>query len=107
MCSILAPNYDLIDFKLCDERLWTLWYNAEGETQALFYELRMKDTGDLAPNVWSPIILENISDKEHSVLEDGVDLKDVYCNRIFQSGRFPDKEMQHIEHYLRIIEVAL
>uniref|UniRef100_A0A182W7Z2 Uncharacterized protein n=1 Tax=Anopheles minimus TaxID=112268 RepID=A0A182W7Z2_9DIPT len=91
MCTILAPNYDLIDFKLCDERLWTLWCNAEGESQALFYELSINGAGDVAQNVWSPIILENISDKEQSVVDVGVDLKDVYCNRIFQSGSFPDK----------------
>ncbi|XP_035920062.1 nuclear pore complex protein Nup160 homolog [Anopheles stephensi] len=92
MCTVLAPNYDLIDFKLCDKRLWTLWCNAEGESQALVYELSPNDYGDtLQNNVWSPIILENISDKEHSALEVGVDLKDVYCNRIFQSGCFPDK----------------
>uniref|UniRef100_A0A182SBB6 Uncharacterized protein n=1 Tax=Anopheles maculatus TaxID=74869 RepID=A0A182SBB6_9DIPT len=93
MCTILAPNYDLIDFKLCDERLWTLWCNVEGETQALVYELNPKDAkvGEIGQNVWSPIILENISDKEHPALEVGVDLKDVYCNRIFQSGSFPDK----------------
>ncbi|XP_053658862.1 nuclear pore complex protein Nup160 homolog [Anopheles marshallii] len=90
-CTFLAPNYDLIDFKLCDERLWTLWCNAEGETQALFYELNMQDAGEIVHNVWSPIILENISDKEHSAVAVGVDLKDVYCSRIFQSGSFPDK----------------
>ncbi|XP_049290582.1 nuclear pore complex protein Nup160 homolog isoform X1 [Anopheles funestus] len=89
--TILAPNYDLIDFKLCDERLWTLWCNAEGESQALFYDLSTKDTGIVAQNQWSPIILENISDKEHSSFEVGVDLKDVYCSRIFQSGSFSDK----------------
>lgn len=91
MCTVLAPNYDLIDFKICDERLWTLWCNAEGETQALVYELSPKDSGEMVQNVWSPIILENISDKEPSALEVGIDLKDVYCNRIFQSGSFPDK----------------
>uniref|UniRef100_A0A182PVN3 Uncharacterized protein n=1 Tax=Anopheles epiroticus TaxID=199890 RepID=A0A182PVN3_9DIPT len=89
-CTILAPNYDLIDFKLCDERLWTLWCNAEGEIQALFYELNVQGNTGSFHNVWSPIILENISDKEHLPLEAGVDLKDVYCSRIFQSGIFPD-----------------
>ncbi|XP_050071805.1 nuclear pore complex protein Nup160 homolog [Anopheles maculipalpis] len=91
MCTVLAPNYDLIDYKLCDERLWTLWCNAEGETQALVYELSPKDSDNMLQNLWSPIILENICDKENSALEVGVDLKDVYCNRIFQSGCFPDK----------------
>uniref|UniRef100_A0A182JR25 Uncharacterized protein n=1 Tax=Anopheles christyi TaxID=43041 RepID=A0A182JR25_9DIPT len=89
-CTILAPNYDLIDFKLSDERLWTLWCNAEGETQALFYELNIEGERGEVHDVWSPIILENINDKEHLPLEFGLDQKDVYCNRIFQSGIFPD-----------------
>uniref|UniRef100_A0A182HYW7 Nuclear pore complex protein Nup160 n=1 Tax=Anopheles arabiensis TaxID=7173 RepID=A0A182HYW7_ANOAR len=88
-CTILAPNNDLIDFKLSDERLWTLWCNAEGETQALFYELNVEGNENIH-NVWSPVILENISDKEHQPLEAGINLKDVYCNRIFQSGIFSD-----------------
>lgn len=28
--AILAPNYDLIDFKLSNQSIWALWCNAEG-----------------------------------------------------------------------------
>uniref|UniRef100_A0A182N8D6 Uncharacterized protein n=1 Tax=Anopheles dirus TaxID=7168 RepID=A0A182N8D6_9DIPT len=91
ICTVLAPNYDLIDFKLCDQRLWSLWCNAEGETQTLFYKLAARDSADTVKSIWSPVILENTSGKDHSPLEAGMDLKDVYCNLIFQSGLFPDK----------------
>lgn len=37
---------------------------------------------------WLPIPLESMDDKYTAKLEKGTDLKLVYCNRIFHSGRF-------------------
>uniref|UniRef100_A0A182QV63 Uncharacterized protein n=1 Tax=Anopheles farauti TaxID=69004 RepID=A0A182QV63_9DIPT len=91
MCTVLAPNYDLIDFKLSDQCLWSLWCNAEGETRTLFYKLATGVSDDIVKTVWSPVILENTSGKDLSALEVGMDLKDIYCNRIIQSGLFTDK----------------
>ncbi|XP_058065658.1 nuclear pore complex protein Nup160 homolog [Anopheles bellator] len=90
--TIMAPNYDLIDFKLTDQWLWSLWCNAEGEMQAMAYALTVNDEWNSMPdaNVWVPVVLENAADSEPPLVE-GIDLRDVYCNRIFHSGLFPDK----------------
>ncbi|XP_053680433.1 nuclear pore complex protein Nup160 homolog [Anopheles nili] len=89
--TIMAPNYDLIDFKLCDESLWSLWCNAESETQTLVYELAPKDNSVPQRNAWSPVILENTNDKVNLTLESCTDFREVYSNHIFNSGLFPDK----------------
>ncbi|XP_055603788.1 nuclear pore complex protein Nup160 homolog [Uranotaenia lowii] len=81
--SILAPNYDLIDYKLSDRGIWALWCNAEGEMQVLTYSICNESN-----NFWLPIPLEAIDDKYTAKLEKGTDLKHVYCNRIFHSGKF-------------------
>ncbi|XP_058462385.1 nuclear pore complex protein Nup160 homolog [Malaya genurostris] len=80
---ILAPNYDLIDYKLSDRDILALWCNAEGEMQVLTYALNSEST-----NFWLPIPLETTDDKYTAKLEKGTDLKYVYCNRIFHSGKF-------------------
>ncbi|XP_062543915.1 nuclear pore complex protein Nup160 homolog [Armigeres subalbatus] len=81
--AILAPNYDLIDFKLSNQSIWALWCNAEGEMQVLTYSLRSE-----VDSFWLPIPLETMDDKYTAKLEKGTDLKHVYCSRIFHSGRF-------------------
>ncbi|EDS41574.1 conserved hypothetical protein [Culex quinquefasciatus] len=81
---ILAPNYDLIDFKLSDRGIWALWCNAEGEMQVLTYALNSESSH----NFWLPIPLESMDDKYTAKLEKGTDLKHIYCNRIFHSGKF-------------------
>lgn len=82
-CVILAPNYDLIDYKISNQAIWALWCNAEGEMQVLTYSLHSESS-----NFWLPIPLETMDDKYMAKLEKGTDLKHVYCNRIFHSGKF-------------------
>lgn len=80
---ILAPNYDLIDYKMSDQSIWALWCNAEGEMQVLTYSLNNE-----SHHFWLPIPLETMDEKYTAKLEKGTDLKHIYCNRIFHSGKF-------------------
>ncbi|XP_049540896.1 nuclear pore complex protein Nup160 homolog isoform X1 [Anopheles darlingi] len=90
--TIMAPNFDLIDFKLTDRWLWALWCNAEGEMQTLAYALTADERlAEKDANVWLPVVLENATESELPVVDAGTDMRDLYCNRIFHSGLFPDK----------------
>lgn len=51
--------------------------------QVLIYSL--SGTSD---SFWLPIPLETADDKYSLKLEKGTDLKHIYCNRIFHSGKF-------------------
>ncbi|KAL9699415.1 hypothetical protein quinque_002856 [Culex quinquefasciatus] len=69
---------------LSDRGIWALWCNAEGEMQVLTYALNSESSH----NFWLPIPLESMDDKYTAKLEKGTDLKHIYCNRIFHSGKF-------------------
>jgi hypothetical protein len=79
---ISAPQYDLADFELTDEKLWGLWCNSEGDMHISSYTL-----GDNNKDCWRTAVLEGISGKRRSV-EAEMDAKHIYCSNIFRPGKF-------------------
>lgn len=77
-----APQHDLVDFELTEERLWGLWSNSEGDMHISAYEF-----GSMQDEFWRTAILEGISGKRMSI-EAEMDAKHVYCSIIFQPGKF-------------------
>ncbi|XP_017480292.1 PREDICTED: nuclear pore complex protein Nup160 homolog isoform X3 [Rhagoletis zephyria] len=81
--SIPAPALDLADFAVCENRIWALWTNAEGEFSISNYPLLR----GLGMN-WSSVALEPPPDRYCVVNEHGMDPREAYCNYIFQRGIF-------------------
>lgn len=79
---ITAPQFDLIDFQLSDQKLWGLWCNSEGDIHISAYSL-----DPLMMECWRTAILEGISGKRRTV-EAEMDAKHIYCSNIFRPGKF-------------------
>uniref|UniRef100_A0A182IZW8 Nuclear pore complex protein Nup160 n=1 Tax=Anopheles atroparvus TaxID=41427 RepID=A0A182IZW8_ANOAO len=86
VCSINAPKLDLIDFQLCDLSLWSLWCNSTNEMQTLVHE--MASQAKLGTTNWQPVIMTSALDDDLPENADGIDLREYYCKRIFNSGLF-------------------
>jgi nuclear pore complex protein Nup160 len=80
---ITAPQFDLVDFELTDEKLWGLWCNSEGDMHISAYYL----TPDSA-ECWRTAILEGIAGKIKKSVETEMDPKHTYCSYIFHPGKF-------------------
>ncbi|CRL04413.1 CLUMA_CG017499, isoform A [Clunio marinus] len=79
---ITAPQFDLVDFELTEQRLWGLWCNSEGDMHISAYSL------DPEPmEYWRTAVLEGISEKRRTVEAD-MDAKHIYCSNIFRPGNF-------------------
>jgi Nucleoporin Nup120/160 len=80
---IPAPQLDLVDFGISDNKIWGLWCNSEGETSISTYLINFNAT-----KCWLACSLEPINEKTISALDSGVDPKHIYCSNIFYPGRF-------------------
>ena len=81
--TITAPQFDLVDFELSDQKLWGLWCNSDGDMHISAYLL--------SPNsmdCWRTAILEGVSGKIRRSVETEMDPKHSYCNYIFYPGKF-------------------
>ncbi|XP_070491725.1 nuclear pore complex protein Nup160 homolog [Chironomus tepperi] len=79
---ITAPQFDLVDFELTDQKLWGLWCNSEGDMHISTYILE-----PASMECWRTAILEGISGKRRTV-EAEMDAKHIYCSNIFRPGKF-------------------
>jgi Nucleoporin Nup120/160 len=79
---ITAPQYDLVDFELTDQKLWGLWCNSEGDMHISAYSLE-----PVSMDCWRTAILEGISGKQRTI-EAEMDAKHIYCSTIFRPGKF-------------------
>ena len=79
---ITAPQFDLIDFELTDQKLWGLWCNSEGDMHISAYSL-----DPISMECWRTAILEGIAGKPRNV-EAEMDAKHIYCSNIFRPGKF-------------------
>ncbi|KAG5683941.1 hypothetical protein PVAND_013197 [Polypedilum vanderplanki] len=79
---VTAPQYDLVDFELTDEKLWGLWCNSEGDMHISAYVFK-----PVSEECWRTAILEGISGKRRTV-EAEMDAKHIYCSNIFRPGKF-------------------
>ena len=79
---ITAPQFDLVDFELTDQKLWGLWCNSEGDMHISAYILE-----PVSLECWRTAILEGISGKRRTV-EAEMDAKHIYCSNIFRPGKF-------------------
>lgn len=77
-----APQHDLVDFEITEDRLWGLWCNSEGDMHISAYEFESPIL-----ECWRTAILEGISGKRRTI-EAEMDAKHVYCSTIFQPGKF-------------------
>jgi Nucleoporin Nup120/160 len=80
---ITAPQFDLIDFELSDQKLWGLWCNSEGDMHISAYSL----VQPVSMECWRTAILEGICGKQRSI-EAEMDAKHIYCSSIFRPGKF-------------------
>lgn len=79
---VTAPQYDLVDFELTDEKLWGLWCNSEGDMHISAYVFE-----PISKECWRTAVLEGISRKRRTV-EAEMDAKHIYCSNIFRPGKF-------------------
>lgn len=82
VCTIVAPKLDLVDFKLCEHSLWSLWCNSEFVMQVLTCELA-------AQKDWKAVATLSTSYDDLPVVDDTTDLREYYRTLIFKSGTFP------------------
>lgn len=77
---IPAPEFDLIEFDINEQRIWGLWCNSQGEFNVSSFSL-MPNNG----SNWVTAGLEALPDRK---MEDGTDPRQAYCSYIFYPGRF-------------------
>lgn len=77
-----APNHDLVDFEITEDRIWGLWCNSEGDMHISAYRF-----DGMLMDFWVTAILEGISGKRRTI-EAEMDAKHVYCSTIFRPGKF-------------------
>lgn len=80
---IPTPQYDIIDFQLTENRIWTLWCNSEGDSNISTFPLNLNSITN-----WVTTALEPFGSQLSLEMESGLDPKQVYCNYIFHSGKF-------------------
>lgn len=80
--AINAPQFDLVDFEMTNEKIWGLWCNSEGDMHISAYKLEGDEN-----ECWRTAILEGISGKRRTV-EAEMDAKHIYCSNIFRPGKF-------------------
>jgi nuclear pore complex protein Nup160 len=79
---INAPQHDLVDFELTEDRLWGLWCNSEGDMHISAYVFEA-----ITLECWRTAILEGFSGKRRAIEAD-MDAKYNYCSIIFRPGKF-------------------
>lgn len=77
---IKAPQYDLVDFEVNDNRIWGLWCNPQGEYNICSYSF-------VSTSGWISAAMEPPPDR-CIVVENGCDPKQTYCSYIFHPGKF-------------------
>lgn len=77
---IKAPQYDLVDFEVNDNRIWGLWCNPQGEYNICSYSF-------LSSGGWISAAMEPPPDR-CIVVENGCDPKQIFCSYIFHPGKF-------------------
>lgn len=80
---IPTPQYDIIDFQLTENRIWTLWCNSEGDSNISTFPLNLN-----AMTNWVSTALEPYGNQLSLEMEAGMDPKQIYSNYIFHSGKF-------------------
>ncbi|XP_055713609.1 nuclear pore complex protein Nup160 homolog [Phlebotomus papatasi] len=80
---ILAPNYDLVDYQLTENRIWGLFCNSEGEYKVSSVSLVPGNGVN-----WVSAGLESLPDRFSVQMEMTTDARQAYCSYIFQPGRF-------------------
>lgn len=77
---ITAPEFDLIEFDVNENRIWSLWCNSQGDFNVSSYSLI--SNGGCS---WSTAGLEILPERK---IEPGTDPRQAYCSYIFHPGRF-------------------
>ncbi|XP_059616440.1 nuclear pore complex protein Nup160 homolog [Phlebotomus argentipes] len=83
MNIILAPNYDLVEYQLTENRIWGLFCNSEGEYKV--------SSVCFVPGMgvdWTCAALDPLPDRFSVQMEMTTDPRQAYCSYIFQPGRF-------------------
>ncbi|KFB48822.1 AGAP004671-PA-like protein [Anopheles sinensis] len=88
VCTIAAPKSNMMDFKVSEHSLWSLWCNADFEMQVLNYELGAQDE-NLGVKGWNEVATLRTSDDNLPAVDGAKDLREFYRKRIFKSGIFP------------------
>lgn len=92
---IKAPQYDLVDFEVNENRIWGLWCNPQGEYNICSYSF-------VSGSGWISAAMEPPPDR-CIVVENGCDPKQIYCSYIFHPGKF---QRSVIDQALMVINVG-
>ncbi|XP_069941097.1 nuclear pore complex protein Nup160-like isoform X2 [Cherax quadricarinatus] len=87
MKTLYPPQYDLVDFSLTSWYIWTLWTDANNETQVLYAPVKSEE-GSKDPPGLSSVVLEASPEKEVSLTDPFLDPREVYLRELFMPNRF-------------------
>lgn len=85
--TLYPPQFDLVDFSLTTSYIWTLWTDANNETQLLYAPVNSED-GSKDPPGLSPVVLESPPEKEVPMTDPFLDPREVYLRELFMPNRF-------------------
>lgn len=77
---IPAPEFDLVEFDINDNRIWGLWCNSQGEFNVSSFSLLPNNGSN-----WVSAGLEALPERK---IEQAIDPRQAYCSYIFYPGRF-------------------
>lgn len=102
--SIPSPKFDLIEFDVNTNRVWSLWCNSQGEFKVCSYAIQSN-----SDCTWSSAGLETLPERK---IEPGCDPRHTYCSYIFYPGRFQRdvidralKVSQAMDSFLTIFQI--
>ncbi|XP_042241779.1 nuclear pore complex protein Nup160-like, partial [Homarus americanus] len=85
--TLYPPQYDLVDFSLTSSYIWTLWTDANNETQLLYAPVNSVEESKDPPG-FSSVVLESPPEKEVPLTDPFLDPREVYLRELFMPNRF-------------------
>nr|XP_045619650.1 nuclear pore complex protein Nup160-like isoform X1 [Procambarus clarkii] len=85
--TLYPPQYDLVDFSLTSWYIWTLWTDANNETQVLYAPVNDGE-GSKDPPGLSSVVLEAPLEKEVPLTDPFLDPREIYLRELFMPNRF-------------------
>ncbi|XP_063612781.1 nuclear pore complex protein Nup160-like, partial [Penaeus indicus] len=85
--TLYPPQYDLVDFSVTSAYIWTLWTDANNETQLLYAPVNSGE-GCKNPPGLSSVVLEQPPEKDVPLTDPFLDPREIYLRELFMPNRF-------------------